>query len=358
MATVPCASGNSCQVDGYHPPLISGLPDDIALLCLARIPRRYHNILRCVSKRWKSLLANEEFQSCRQKHYLQESWVYAICRDNNGRTSYYVFDPNSTRRCWTCLQGVPPQCLKREGMSFETTGTKLFVLGGCSWHEDATDDVYFYDASTNAWGKATSMPTARCYFLSAVLGNKLYVANGAGMSSTPWQTWEMYDSHSDFWTKSQDRLPTDIQKLIPMNGKVHTIHELSLNVFHRGMLGPPLGDDGDGVAPNFSLCCHSPTVLVGRDLYMLDQSSGAKLMLWQQGTQEWTTVGRLSPWLVKPPCQLTAYGRTIVIVGKGLSTTAIDVDRAARVQGMTVSSYSLPELDPNLSVISCKTITL
>ncbi|CAA6669113.1 unnamed protein product [Spirodela intermedia] len=224
---------------------------------------------------------------------------------------------------------------------------QMFVLGGCSWHEDATDDVYFYDASTNAWGKATSMPTARCYFLSAVLGNKLYVANGAGMSSTPWQTWEMYDSHSDFWTKSQDRLPTDIQKLIPMNGKVHTIHELSLNVFHRGMLGH-----------HSVMMGMVPTVLVGRDLYMLDQSSGAKLMLWQQGTQEWTTVGRLSPWLVKPPCQLTAYGRTIVIVGKGLSTTAIDVDRAARVQGMTVSSYSLPELDPNLSVISCKTITL
>lgn len=175
MATVPCATGNSCQVDDYHPPLISGLPDEIALLCLAWIPRRYHNILRCVSKRWKSLLGSEEFQCCRQKHNLQETWVYAICRHNNGRIGYYVFDPNSTRRCWTSLQGVPPQCLKREGMSFEATGSKLFVLGGCSWHEDATDDVYFYDAAMNAWGKATSMPTARYVYLIYSLSRPVFI---------------------------------------------------------------------------------------------------------------------------------------------------------------------------------------
>jgi hypothetical protein len=35
--------------------VIPGLPDEIALLCLARVPGQYHNALTCVSRGWKAL---------------------------------------------------------------------------------------------------------------------------------------------------------------------------------------------------------------------------------------------------------------------------------------------------------------
>ena len=155
---------------GHHAPIISGLPDDIAILCLAWVPREYHCILRCVSKRWKSLFASIEFQHCRKAHNMQETWVYAICRRHIvGKTFYYALNPFSSTRSWMNIECVPPQCCTREGMSFETVGNKLFVLGGCSWREDATDEVFYYDAYTNAWGQAASMPTPRYLFIYFLL---------------------------------------------------------------------------------------------------------------------------------------------------------------------------------------------
>ncbi|MQM07441.1 hypothetical protein Taro_040278 [Colocasia esculenta] len=399
MASASSPPQKSGQVDVLDSPLISGLPDDIALLCLARIPRRYHGILRCVSKKWKALLCSEEWRSCRQRHDLQETWIYALCRRNKRRNCYYVFDPNSDRRSWTCLQSVPPQCLKREGMAFETIGSKLYVLGGCSWGEDSTDEVYFYDASINTWAKGCPMPTPRyidqkhltdskgfgtltkgntkmslggrvlpipifseegkrCYFVSAVLGDRLYTTDGAGMGSKTFQTWDTYDPCLDSWTSNQDRkLAADVQKLISLDGKIYSIHEPN-HEFHYAGTFDPTDNDWEHSNSEIALCWRGPTVIVDEILYMLDETSGAKLMRWQEETGDWVSVGRLSPLLVKPPCQVVANGRTIIVIGKGLSTIAVDVDKAAKVGGMLVSSFSLPELDSDLSVLSCKTITI
>ncbi|XP_070681804.1 F-box/kelch-repeat protein SKIP4-like [Malus domestica] len=52
--------------------------------------------------------------------------------------------------------------MKRKGMGFEVPGKKVYLLGGCGWCEDATDEVYSYDASLNAWGEASPLSTARC----------------------------------------------------------------------------------------------------------------------------------------------------------------------------------------------------
>uniref|UniRef100_A0A1D1Y968 F-box/kelch-repeat protein SKIP4 n=1 Tax=Anthurium amnicola TaxID=1678845 RepID=A0A1D1Y968_9ARAE len=289
MASVSSALGKSGQIDELYSPLINGLPDDIALLCLARIPRRYHNILRCVSKRWKALLYSEEWLCCRQKQDLQETWIYAICRHNKRRNCYYVFDPSSARRHWTCLQGVPPQCLKRDGMAFETVGSKLYILGGCTWGEDATDDVYFYDASMNAWAKSTPMPTARCYFATAVLGDRLYATDGAGMDSTLFQSWDTYESHSDHWIPSRaQKVAAGIQKSIALDGKIYTIHEDS-NEFHYAGVFDPSDNEWEHLNSEIALCWRGPTVVIDGTLFMLDETSGVKLMRWQR--QAFNTAG-------------------------------------------------------------------
>ncbi|KAJ8528925.1 hypothetical protein K7X08_030665 [Anisodus acutangulus] len=40
-----------------QPPLLPGLPDDLAIACLVRVPRVEHSKLRLVCKRWYRLLA-------------------------------------------------------------------------------------------------------------------------------------------------------------------------------------------------------------------------------------------------------------------------------------------------------------
>ncbi|KAG9450983.1 hypothetical protein H6P81_010948 [Aristolochia fimbriata] len=70
------------QSDFIPGPLINGLPDDLALLCLARVPRRYHHNLKCVSKRWKELVHSIE-------------WCDLVCETLSDNL-YAVGDPNLT----------------------------------------------------------------------------------------------------------------------------------------------------------------------------------------------------------------------------------------------------------------------
>lgn len=142
-------------------PLIGGLPDDISLLCLARVPRKYHSVLKAVSKRWRDLVSSKEWLHYRRKHKLDETWIYALCRDRLDHICCYVLDPTSSRKSWKLIHGLPPHIVRRKGMGFEALGNKLFLLGGCGWSEDATDEVYAYNASSNSWVQAASLSTAR-----------------------------------------------------------------------------------------------------------------------------------------------------------------------------------------------------
>lgn len=141
--------------------LISGLPDDIALTCLAKIPRRYHSLLKCVSRKWRDLVCSEEWYSHRQKHNLTETWIYALCKDKSEQLCCYVLDPNLPKKGWKRVPDLSPHCLKRKGVGFEVLGKKIYFLGGCGWVEDATDEVYCYDVSKNAWSEDSPLSTAR-----------------------------------------------------------------------------------------------------------------------------------------------------------------------------------------------------
>jgi hypothetical protein len=150
-----------------HTPLIPGLPDEIALICLARVPRRYHNVLRCVSQKWRAKLCSAEWLSCRKRNNLDESWIYLICRETG--TKCYVLAPDPSNRSMKIMHITEPPCAGRQGISVEILGKSLFLLGGCSWLNDPTDEVYCYDAPSNRWSIAVSMPTARYFYLQSLL---------------------------------------------------------------------------------------------------------------------------------------------------------------------------------------------
>ncbi len=73
--------------------LLPGLPDDLAIACLIRVPRFYHRKLRVVCKRWYRLLAGNYYYHLRRNLGKAEEWVYVIKRDREGRISWHAFDP-------------------------------------------------------------------------------------------------------------------------------------------------------------------------------------------------------------------------------------------------------------------------
>ena len=163
-----CSEGSS-QTGATQSSIINGLPDDIALTCLARIPRKYHSLLKCVSTKWRDLICSEEWHLYRQKHNLAETWIYALCKDKSEQLCCYVLDPNLPKKGWKRIPDLASRCLKRKGVGFEVLGKQIYFLGGCGWIEDATDEVYCYDVSRNAWCEGSPLSTARYYILFFLL---------------------------------------------------------------------------------------------------------------------------------------------------------------------------------------------
>ncbi|KAF8772240.1 hypothetical protein HU200_005955 [Digitaria exilis] len=340
-----------------HTPLIHGLPDEIALICLARVPRRFHNVLRRVSKRWRELVSSEEWHTCRRRSNLDESWIYVLCRETG--TKSYVLAPDSSNRSLRFMHIIEPPCSGRQGVTIEALDKRLFFLGGCSWLNDATDEVYCYDASSNRWSAAAPMPTPRCYFVSASLGEKLYITGGLGLTDKSPNSWDIYDSATDSWCAHKNPMLTpDIVKFVALDEELVTIHQAAWNRMYFAGIYDPLDRTWRGTENEIARCFSSPTIVVDGTLYMLEQKLGTTLMMWQKDTKEWVMLGRLSDKVTRPPCQLVAIGRRIFVIGRGLSIVTIDLDTAARVDGMLVTSSTGPLVEQDLSPERSKVITI
>ncbi|KAK6918388.1 F-box domain [Dillenia turbinata] len=341
-------------------PLIGGLPDDIALICLARVPRKYHIVLKCVSKRWRDLVCSEEWHTYRQKNKLDETWIYALCRDGSDRVCCYVLDPaRSSRRSWKLIPGLPPRSLNRKGMAFEVLGRKIYLLGGCGWLEDATDEVYSYDASRNAWEVAAPLSTPRCYFACEVLNKKIYAIGGLSTQPSDHPTWDVYDPQCNSWTSHRDHnIIPDIEDSVVLDGKIYIRCGSSVVSSHvYAVVYNPSSGTWEHADVDIVAGWRGPAVVVDGTLYVLDQSSGTRLMMWEKETRKWVALGRLSSLLTRPPCRLIAIEKKIFVIGKGLSTVVFDLGMGMNTGGIVVSS-SVPRLISDDVVISCKSLSI
>lgn len=353
----PSASG---ELEFQQSQLIGGLPDDIALFCLARVPRRYHTILKCVSKRWRDLVCSEEWRLYRQKHNLDETWIYALRRDKLlDQVSCYCLDPSSSRRSWKLIQGMPARCSKRKGLGFQTLGKKVYLLGGCGQGEDATEEVYCYDASMNSWDEAPSLSIPRCYFACEVAQGKIYAIGGLGSKSSDPRSWDTYDPHTNSWMSHSDpNVVPDIEDSVVLDGKVYIRCSASAVSSHvYVVIYEPLSGIWQHGEADMASGWRGPAIVVDQTLYVLDQSSGIKLMKWRKETRDWVAIGRLSPLLTRPPCRMVAIGRNIFIIGKGLSTVVFDVSNLGDSERVMVGS-SIPNLNSDDDVISCKSLSI
>ncbi|KAL5994376.1 hypothetical protein ACLOJK_024426 [Asimina triloba] len=334
--------GDSQQIVPTQTPILDGLPDDLALLCLARVPRRYHHLLRGVCKRWRALVCSEDWFLYRQNHGLDETWIYVLFKDQFGQLCCYILDP--LRQCWKPPQGItnlPTRFSKRQGIACGVLGRKMYLLGGCGWFGDVSDEVYCYDASTNTWEEATPLLTSRSWGVCQVLNGQLHVIGGTGLSSALLCSWDTYDPHSKCWKSHVDpNVVAGIKDSVVLDGKIYIRRGGSafypVNFRRRGVaisshVESAVYDPSVGawkrVDDNMVQGWQGPAVVVDGDLYVLDESSGTKLKVWQKERKEWEVVGRLSTQLTRPPCQLVAIGRQIFVIGRGLSTVVIDLDR-------------------------------
>ncbi|CAK9193555.1 unnamed protein product [Sphagnum jensenii] len=225
--------------------LIPGLPEELALLILARVPRGAHALLRCVCKKWNEVLITNEFFELRKEVGLTEEWLYVLVKDEEDRLAWHVLDPADAKWrklpvmpdatinnrevaessqeksswgwwIWTApsrgmrISGLFTGWFRRKGFLDRTPfcGCSagaidgcLYVLGGFS-KACAMKSVWRYESRTNEWTEAAAMESARAYCKTGVLDNKLYAVGGVDRGRgglAPLQSAEVYDPKSDAW---------------------------------------------------------------------------------------------------------------------------------------------------------------
>lgn len=225
-----------------HQQLIPGLPDEISLQIIARVPRGSHSVVRAVCRAWHEVLAGDEVFELRKELRLTEEWLYVLVKDEQERLVWHVLDPmegqwtrlppmpemtrddenrdpsSSGRGWWTAIgssslriSGLFKGWFRRKdfldrtpfcGCSAAAIDGCLFVLGGFS-RACAMKCVWRYDPRTNEWTEAASMGTPRAYCKTGLLDNKLFAVGGVNRGRgglTPLQSAEVYEPSTDSWT--------------------------------------------------------------------------------------------------------------------------------------------------------------
>lgn len=137
-------------------PLLPGLPDDLAIACLIRVPRVEHRKLRLVCRRWYRLLAGNFFYSLRKSLGIAEEWIYVFKRDREGRISWHDFDP--IHQLWQSLPPIPVEYSTAVGFGCAVlSGCHLYLFGGRDPLKGSMRRAIFYSARTNKWHRAPDM---------------------------------------------------------------------------------------------------------------------------------------------------------------------------------------------------------
>lgn len=218
--------------------ILPGLPNAVALQCLARVPRSLYANLKTVSRAWRDALSCREIYRVRRELGCTEAWIYLSFASRTGfpaKNWFEAYDPAANE--WKFLSWMPgledTETLK--GFACVSVHGSLYVIGGRvtvtfplagETQPRIRNDVYMYDCICNTWTKCCSMSAARVDFACSACNGMIYVAGGRsqlghekGVASA-----EMYDPKLDCWY-DLPKMTTGRYKCVgvTLNNKVYVI---------------------------------------------------------------------------------------------------------------------------------------
>lgn len=213
-------------------PILPGLPNHVAELCLARLPRASLHTLRAVSRAWRGAMARPGFQDLRAALGSTEEWLYVeTWNRRTQRVSWHAFDASAGK--WLALPPIPRKRGTGAGLSADgaAAGTapsevfgrgsatfrgRLLVMGGKAGPAGPTlRDVYIYSPFANRWVRARGMIHTRHSPLVTVLRGKVFVLGGFDCADRAVQAAECYDMDLDQWSSAPSHDPPQLASPIP-----------------------------------------------------------------------------------------------------------------------------------------------
>ncbi|KAK6164653.1 hypothetical protein DH2020_001517 [Rehmannia glutinosa] len=190
--------------------LIEGLPDAVALRCLARVPFHLHPQLELVSHSWREAIRSTELFRARQEVNATEEFICVCAYDPDNL--WQLYDP--LHDLWITLPVLPSNIRHLAHFGVVSAAGKLFVLGGGSDAVDpltgdqdgcfATNEVWSYDPVMRWWAHCAPMIVPRSMFGCCVLDGKIIVAGGFTDCRKSISKAEIYDPDKDTWLPIPD----------------------------------------------------------------------------------------------------------------------------------------------------------
>lgn len=316
---------------GGQCPLLPGLPDDLAIACLIRVPRADHWKLRLVCRKWHRLLAGNYFYGLRRRLGLAEQWVYAVKRDGrDGRVSWDVLDPS--RGAWRPLPPVPREYADADGFGCAVLGgCHLYLLGGMDPRRGgAMRRVVFYSARSNRWHRAPDMLRRRQCFGACVIGNRLYVAGGeSGGGGGGLRSAEVFDPAKNRWSFVAEMTAA----MVPIVSAVHRgqwyVKGLGAQQQVLCQAYSPEADAWSVVLDGMVTGWRSPSACLDGRLYASDCRDGCRLRAYDEAADTWTTCvdskqHRGSSQAAEAAAIVALHGR-LCVVRNDMSVSAVEV---------------------------------
>ncbi|GJW38484.1 F-box/kelch-repeat protein SKIP30 [Tanacetum coccineum] len=213
--------------------LIEGLPNDIAIRCLAWVPYYLFPKLESVSHSWRATVLSTEFYKARQAVNSTESLLCVCAFDPEN--IWQLYDPN--RDIWLTFPVLPSLVRNLAKFGVVSVSGKLFVLGGRSDAVDpsigdqdgtfATNKVWAYDPVFRYWARRASMIVPSAMFACCVWNGKILVAGGFTTCRKSISKAEIYDPVTDTWDPITDLDHTHNSACtgLVIDGAVHVVQE-------------------------------------------------------------------------------------------------------------------------------------
>ncbi|KAL0363575.1 UNVERIFIED_CONTAM: F-box/kelch-repeat protein [Sesamum calycinum] len=307
-------------------PLIPGLPDDVALQCLLRVPVDKHAACKSVCKRWYSLFGSkEQFFTRRKELGFHDPWLFVFAYHKcTGKIEWKVLDlthfswhtiPTMPCKDKVCPQGFRCVSIPHEGV--------LFVCGGVVSDVDCPLNLVLkYDVRKNRWTTMTKMITPRSFFASGVIDGMLYVAGGSSTDLFELNSAEVLDPKKGTWKPVANMgMNMASYDTAVLNGKLLVTEGWfwPFYVAPRGQIYDPITDNWENMAAGLREGWTGSSVVIYGHLFVVTEHERTKLKVYDTETDSWDVVeGPVLPEQICKPFCVNCWESKVYVVGRNL----------------------------------------
>ncbi|XP_071720075.1 F-box/kelch-repeat protein At1g30090 [Rutidosis leptorrhynchoides] len=308
-------------------PLIPGLPDDIALSCLLRLPVSSHLSSKSVCRRWYQLFRSKErFFTQRKQMGFKDPWLYVFAFHKcTGKVQWHVLD--LTNFLWhtipqmPCIDKVCPHGFRCVSLPFEGS---LFVCGGVVFDADCPLNLVMkFNVQKNSWTVMKKMITPRSFFASGVINGKIYVAGGNSTDLLELNSVEVMDPQKGIWHPVANmRTNMASYDSAVVNGKLFVTEGWfwPFYVVPRGQVYDPKTDNWENLSDGLREGWTGTSVVIYDQLFVVTEHERTKLKVYDMKNDSWKTVdGPALPEQICKPFSVNCCNNRICVVGKNLN---------------------------------------